>query len=186
MRGRRGRPPKAQLMQEPSPAPARGLRPRRGLRAKGRGSDEVDFESPKRGNYHSPRGSKRKVGSTTASRGGRGRGRGGGRGRGRGRARRSPASLIVYDDHESEDEDAESLRSDEEDFVEEEHLSDEEEEAAEEESDCLEEIPEEEDDDASYCTEGSSHGSAQGNTSGQIHLQDDPCFCLKQHLGSLW
>lgn len=168
MRGRRGRPPKTQLMQEPSSGPVRGLRPRRGLRAKGRGTDEVDFEIPKRGNYHSSRG-RRRVGSTTVSRG-RGRGRGGGRGRGRGRGRRSATSLIVYDDHESDDEDAESLRSDEEEYVEEEPVTDEEEQAVDDESDYLEEIPEEEDDDASYCTESSSHGSAQGKTTSQIKL----------------
>lgn len=73
---------------------------------------------------------------------------------------------MVYDDHESDedDEDAVSLRSEEDDFVEE-RLSDDEEEDEEEaindESDYLEELEEEDEDDASYCTE-SSHGSAAG------------------------
>ncbi|KAG5279893.1 hypothetical protein AALO_G00082740 [Alosa alosa] len=175
MRGRRGRPPKTQLMQEPSSGPVRGLRPRRGLRAKGRGTDEVDFEIPKRGNYHSTRG-RRRVGSTTVSRG-RGRGRGGGRGRGRGRGKRSAASsLIVYDDHESDDEDAESLRSDEEEYVDEEPITDEEEDAIDDESDYPEEIPEEDDDDASYCTESSSHGSAQGRRKTRVVRPRSPVF----------
>uniref|UniRef100_W5N7Z1 Bromodomain PHD finger transcription factor n=1 Tax=Lepisosteus oculatus TaxID=7918 RepID=W5N7Z1_LEPOC len=43
MRGRRGRPPKQALMHEPSSGPVRGLRPRRGLGAKGRGAPETDL-----------------------------------------------------------------------------------------------------------------------------------------------
>ncbi len=43
MRGRRGRPPKAQLKHEPTAGPVRGLRPRRGLRAKPRGTSDEDY-----------------------------------------------------------------------------------------------------------------------------------------------
>lgn len=162
MRGRRGRPPKQALMQEPSPGPVRGLRPRRGLRGKGRGTADVEIATPRRGNYHSSRG-RRKVGSTTTSRG-RGRGRIGGSGGGRGRR---AVSKVVYDDHESdEDEDAVSLRSEEDEFLHEEPISDEEEEALDDGSDYQEEIPD--DDDASYCTESSfrSH-STYGSTPGK-------------------
>ncbi|KAF4092694.1 hypothetical protein AMELA_G00023820 [Ameiurus melas] len=155
MRGRRGRPPKTLLMQEPSPGPVRGLRPRKGLKGKGRGCSDDDFVTPKRGNPHSSRG-KRKAGSAAS------RGRGRGRGAGRGRGRRSAASAVVYDDHESdEDEDAVSLASEEDEFVEEEPLTEEEDEVVDNESDYLDELPEEEEDDASYCTE-SSHGSTPG------------------------
>ncbi|XP_028841300.1 nucleosome-remodeling factor subunit BPTF isoform X3 [Denticeps clupeoides] len=179
MRGRRGRPPKSSLMQEPSSGPVRGLRPRRALRAKARGAAEADFEAPKRGNYHSPRG-RRRVGSTTAS-----RGRGRGRGTGRGRGRRSAASLVVYDDHESDDdEDAVSLRSEEDEFVEEEPVTDEEddEEAVDDESDYLEEIPDEEEDDASYCTESSfrSHGSGAGRRKSRVVRPRSPIFEEKE------
>eukprot|EP00063_Salmo_salar_P074206 XP_014049041.1 PREDICTED: nucleosome-remodeling factor subunit BPTF-like [Salmo salar] len=169
MRGKRGRPPKTLRMQEPSSEPERGLRPRRELRAKGRGSAEVDFESPKRGNNSSSRG-RRKVGSSR----GRGRGRGcGGRGT---RGRRSIARSVVYDDHESdEDDDAVSLRSEEDELIEEETITDEEEEALNVESDPLEEILEEDDDDASYCTESSflsqsTHGSTPGKPAILIKL----------------
>uniref|UniRef100_A0A3P8XXV6 Bromodomain PHD finger transcription factor n=1 Tax=Esox lucius TaxID=8010 RepID=A0A3P8XXV6_ESOLU len=180
MRGRRGRPPKTLLMQEPSSGSERGLRPRRGLRAKGRGSAEVDSESPKRGNNPSTRG-KRKVGSTVSR--GRGRGRGGGGGRGRGR--RSIARSVVYDDHESdEDDDAVSLRSEEDELIEEEPITDEEEEALNEESDPLEEILED-DDDASYCTESSfrsqsTHGSTPGRRRTRVHRPRSPIFEEKE------
>ncbi|XP_038836332.1 nucleosome-remodeling factor subunit BPTF-like [Salvelinus namaycush] len=176
MRGKRGRPPKTLRMQEPSSEPERGLRPRRELRAKGRGSAEVDFESPKRGNNSSSRG-RRKVGSS------RGRGRGGG-GRGT-RGRRSIARSVVYDDHESdEDDDAVSLRSEEDELIEEETITDEEEEALNEESDPLEEILEE-DDDASYCTESSfrsqsTHGSTPGRKRTRVHCPRSPIFEEKE------
>lgn len=157
MRGRRGRPPKTLLMQEPSPGPVRGLRPRKGLKAKGRGGSDDEFVTPKRGNPHSSRG-KRKAGSSAS------RGRGRGRGAGRGRGRRSSASAVVYDDHESEEEeDAVSLASEEDDYMEEEPLTEEEDEVIDNESDYLELPEEEEEDDASYCTE-SSHGSTPGIT----------------------
>ncbi|KAM9472506.1 nucleosome-remodeling factor subunit BPTF-like isoform 17-T17 [Salvelinus alpinus] len=178
MRGKRGRPPKTLRMQEPSSEPERGLRPRRELRAKGRGSAEVDFESPKRGNNSSSRG-RRKVGSSR----GRGRGRGcGGRGT---RGRRSIARSVVYDDHESdEDDDAVSLRSEEDELIEEETITDEEEEALNEESDPLEEILEE-DDDASYCTESSfrsqsTHGSTPGRKRTRVHCPRSPIFEEKE------
>uniref|UniRef100_A0A672T9R0 Bromodomain PHD finger transcription factor n=1 Tax=Sinocyclocheilus grahami TaxID=75366 RepID=A0A672T9R0_SINGR len=160
MRGRRGRPPKAQLMQEPTTGPVRGLRPRRGLRAKPKGTCDEDYVTPKRGTHHHSTRGRRKA-QSAASRA-RGRGRGTARGRGR------PASGVVYDDHESddEDEDAVSLRSDEEEYIEE-RLTDEEEEEEEEEeeandeTDYLEELDDLVEDDASYCTE-SSHGSNAG------------------------
>nr|XP_046188057.1 nucleosome-remodeling factor subunit BPTF-like isoform X3 [Oncorhynchus gorbuscha] len=177
MRGKRGRPPKTLRMQEPSSEPERGLRPRRELRAKGRGSAEVDFDSPKRGNNSSSRG-RRKVGSSR----GRGRGRGGG-GRGT-RGRRSIARSVVYDDHESdEDDDAVSLRSEEDELIEEETITDEEEEALNEESDPLEEILEE--DDASYCTESSfrsqsTHGSTPGRKRTRVHCPRSPIFEEKE------
>uniref|UniRef100_A0A8C7GQI2 Bromodomain PHD finger transcription factor n=1 Tax=Oncorhynchus kisutch TaxID=8019 RepID=A0A8C7GQI2_ONCKI len=179
MRGKRGRPPKTLRMQEPSSEPERGLRTRRELRAKGRGSAEVDFESPKRGNNSSSRG-RRKVGSSR----GRGRGRGcGGRGT---RGRRSIARSVVYDDHESdEDDDAVSLRSEEDELIEEETITDEEEEALNEESDPLEEILEEDDDDASYCTESSfrsqsTHGSTPGRKRTRVHCPRSPIFEEKE------
>ncbi|KAJ8363551.1 hypothetical protein SKAU_G00123820 [Synaphobranchus kaupii] len=179
MRGRRGRPPKQALMQEPSPGPVRGLRPRRGLRGKGRGTADVEIATPRRGNYHSSRG-RRKVGSTTTSRG-RGRGRVAGSGGGRGRR---AASKVVYDDHESdEDEDAVSLRSEEDEFLHEEPVSDEEEEALDDESDYLEEIPDE--DDASYCTESSfrshsTYGSTPGPRRSRLHRPRSPIFEEKE------
>ncbi|XP_066560345.1 nucleosome-remodeling factor subunit BPTF [Amia ocellicauda] len=191
MRGRRGRPPKQALMQEPSAGPVRGLRPRRGLGAKGRGAAEAEFATPRRGNHHSSRG-RRKGGSTAAS-GGRGRGRaasgGGGGSGGRGRGRRS-TSKVVYDDHESdEDEDAVSLRSEEDEFVDEEPVTDDEEEeeaaaALDEESDYLEELGED-DDDASYCTESSfrshsTHGSAAGRRRQRVHRPRSPIFEEKE------
>ncbi|KAK2916000.1 hypothetical protein Q8A67_000374 [Cirrhinus molitorella] len=161
MRGRRGRPPKAQLMQEPTTGPVRGLRPRRGLRAKPKGTSDDDYVTPKRGTHHHSTRGRRKARSA----GSRGRGRG--RGTARGRGRRNTASGVVYDDHESDedDEDAVSLRSDEEEYMEERLTDDEEEEEEEEEandeSDYLEELDDLEEDDASYCTE-SSHGSNAG------------------------
>ncbi|XP_036395665.1 nucleosome-remodeling factor subunit BPTF isoform X4 [Megalops cyprinoides] len=172
MRGRRGRPPKQALMQEPSPGPVRGLRPRRGLRGKGRGTADVEIVTPRRGNYHSSRG-RRKVGSTTTSRG-RGRGRVAGSGGGRGRR---AASKVVYDDHESdEDEDAVSLRSEEDEFLHEEPISDEEEEAVDDESDYLEEIPD--DDDASYCTESSFRSHRPRRP--RVHRPRSPIFEEKE------
>ncbi|XP_016150231.1 nucleosome-remodeling factor subunit BPTF-like [Sinocyclocheilus grahami] len=159
MRGRRGRPPKAQLMQEPTTGPVRGLRPRRGLRAKPKGTCDEDYVTPKRGTHHHSTRGRRKAQSAAS------RARGRGRGTARGRGRRNAASGVVYDDHESddEDEDAVSLRSDEEEYIEE-RLTDEEEEEEEEEeeandeTDYLEELDDLVEDDASYCTE-SSHGS---------------------------
>ncbi|XP_067237630.1 nucleosome-remodeling factor subunit BPTF isoform X8 [Chanodichthys erythropterus] len=159
MRGRRGRPPKAQLVQEPSTGPVRGLRPRRGLRAKVKVTCDDDYVTPKRGTHHHSTRGRRKARSAAS------RGRGRGRGTARGRGRRSTASGVVYDDHESDedDEDAVSLRSEEEEFIEEpltdeEEEEEDEEEAINDESDYLEELDELEEDDASYCTE-SSHGS---------------------------
>ncbi|KAJ8399676.1 hypothetical protein AAFF_G00407810 [Aldrovandia affinis] len=179
MRGRRGRPPKQALMQEASPGPVRGLRPRRGLRGKGRGTADVENVTPRRGNYHSSRG-RRKMGSTTTSRG-RGRGRVAGSGGGRGRR---AASKVVYDDHESdEDEDAVSLRSEEDEFLHEEPVTDEEEEAVDDESDYLEEIPD--DDDASYCTESSfrshsTYGSTPGPRRSRVLRPRSPIFEEKE------
>ncbi|XP_016124896.1 nucleosome-remodeling factor subunit BPTF-like isoform X6 [Sinocyclocheilus grahami] len=158
MRGRRGRPPKAQLTQEPTAGSVRGLRPRRDLRAKPKGTSDEDYVTPKRGSHHPTTRGRRKARCAAS------RGRGRGRGTARGRGRRSAASGVVYDDHESDDEDDEdavSLRSDEEECMEE-PLTDEEEEEEEEEandeSDYLEELDYLEEDDASFCTE-SSHGS---------------------------
>ncbi|XP_072548952.1 nucleosome-remodeling factor subunit BPTF isoform X3 [Salminus brasiliensis] len=175
MRGRRGRPPKTVLMQEPSTGPVRGLRPRRGPKVKSRGGADDDFVTPsKRGNHHSSR-ARRKVGSA-ASRG-RGRGRGAA---GRGRGRRSAASAVVYDDHESDEEDdAVSLASEEDEEVEEEPITDEEDEVIDNESDYLEELPEEEDDDASYCTE-SSHGSTPGRRRRRAHRPRSPILEQKE------
>ncbi|KAK1799264.1 hypothetical protein P4O66_007506 [Electrophorus voltai] len=171
MRGRRGRPPKTLLMQEPSSGPVRGLRPRRGLRVRGRGSTDDDFVTPKRGNHHSSRG-RRKVGST----GSRGRGRG--RGSGRGRGRRSAASSVVYDDHESdEEEDAVSLASEEDEYIEEEPITDDEDEVIDNQSDYLEELPD--DDDASYCTE-SSRGSTPGRRRRRARRPPSPILEQKE------
>ncbi|XP_052398111.1 nucleosome-remodeling factor subunit BPTF isoform X11 [Carassius gibelio] len=161
MRGRRGRPPKAQLTQEPTAGPVRGLRPRRGLRAKPKAICDEDYVTPKRGTHHHPTRGRRKVRSAAS------RGRGRGRGTARSRGRRSTASGVVYDDHESDDEDEDvvSLRSEEEEYTEEpltdEEEEEEEEEEANDESDYLEELNDLEEDDASYCTE-SSHGSNAG------------------------
>lgn len=168
MRGRRGRPPKPlPATEEPSPVPARGLRPRRNLKPRARDSGDEDIESPKRETPKSTRG-KRRGGPGSTSRG-RGRGRGGGGRGGRG-GRRTPVSkTIVYDDHESEDEDdAVSLRSEEDEFVEEEPVS-EEDEALKEDSDCLGDALDEGDDDASHCTESSfrsqsTHASTPGKS----------------------
>ncbi|MBN3276232.1 BPTF factor, partial [Polyodon spathula] len=179
MRGRRGRPPKQALMQEPSPGPVRGLRPRRVLGAKGRGAPEVEIATPRRGNHHSSRG-RRKLGSSTAS-GGRGRGRSGA-----GRGRRT--SKVVYDDHESDEdeEDAVSLHSEEDEPVEEEPLSEEEEAALDDESDYLEEIGEDEDDDdGSFCTESSfrshsTYSSTPGRRRQRIHRPRSPIFEEKE------
>lgn len=167
MRGKRGRPPKPLQTEEPSPAAARGLRPRRNLKPRLRDSGDEDAESPTRETVKTPK--KRRGGPSTRGRGrGRGAGARGGRG-GRG-GRRTPASkAVVYDDHESEeDDDAVSLRSEEDEFIEEEPQS-EEEEALKEDSDCLEDdmLEEEEEDNASYCTESSfrsqsTHASTPG------------------------
>uniref|UniRef100_A0A671KEH2 Nucleosome-remodeling factor subunit BPTF-like n=1 Tax=Sinocyclocheilus anshuiensis TaxID=1608454 RepID=A0A671KEH2_9TELE len=146
-------------MQEPTTGPVRGLRPRRGLRAKPKGTCDEDYVTPKRGTHHHSTRGRRKARSAAS------RARGRGRGTARGRGRRNAASGVVYDDHESddEDEDAVSLRSDEEEYIEE-RLTDEEEEEEEEEeeandeTDYLEELDDLVEDDASYCTE-SSHGS---------------------------
>ncbi|XP_058266792.1 nucleosome-remodeling factor subunit BPTF isoform X2 [Hemibagrus wyckioides] len=174
MRGRRGRPPKTLLMQEPSPGPVRGLRPRKGLKGKRRGGSDDEFVTPKRGNPHSSRG-KRKSGSAAS------RGRGRGRGAGRGRGRRSSANAVVYDDHESEEEeDAVSLASEEDEYMEEEPLSEEEDEVIDNESDYLEELPEEEEeDDASYCTE-SSHGSTPGRRRRRARRPPSPILEQKE------
>ncbi|XP_069050734.1 nucleosome-remodeling factor subunit BPTF isoform X2 [Lepisosteus oculatus] len=194
MRGRRGRPPKQALMHEPSSGPVRGLRPRRGLGAKGRGAPETDLAAPRRGGHHSCRG-RRRVGPAAAAAGGRGRGRAAGRGR-RSAASGSGAATttgggggkVVYDDHESDDdeeeEDAVSLRSDDDDFVEEEPASEDEEEALDDESDYLEEIGED-DDDASYCTESSfrshsTYGSAPGRRRPRVHRPRSPIFEEKE------
>lgn len=169
MRGKRGRPPKPLQAEEPSPSTARGLRPRRNVKPRVRDSGDEDVESPTRDPPKPSR--KRKRGSVTSTRG-RGRGRGGGARGGRGdRGGRRPAAskAVVYDDHESEEEDdAVSLRSEEDEYVEEEPQS-EEDEALKDESDCLEEdvLDEVEDDDASYCTESSfrsqsTHASTPG------------------------
>uniref|UniRef100_A0A8C9VH58 Bromodomain PHD finger transcription factor n=1 Tax=Scleropages formosus TaxID=113540 RepID=A0A8C9VH58_SCLFO len=181
MRGRRGRPPKQALVQEASPGPVRGLRPRRGLRARGRGTVEADFITPGRGNYHSARGRRKPGTSATA---GRGRGscsRVGGRGRGR-----RASSRVVYDDHESdeeEDADAVSLRSDEELVPEEPFSDDNDDEALDEESDYQEEAPDE--DDASYCTESSfrshsTYGSTPGRRRTRVHRPRSPIFEEKE------
>lgn len=169
MRGKRGRPPKPPPAEEPSPTAARGLRPRRNLKPRLRDSGDEDIESP---TMETPKPSRKRKRGSAASTRGRGRGRGGGGGRG-GRAdrggRRTPASkAVVYDDHESEEEDdAVSLRSEEDEFIEEDPQS-EEDEALKEDSDCLEDdVLDEEDDDASYCTESSfrsqsTHASTPG------------------------
>ncbi|XP_041856528.1 nucleosome-remodeling factor subunit BPTF isoform X7 [Melanotaenia boesemani] len=169
MRGKRGRPPKPLQPDEQSPATTRGLRPRRNLKPRFRDSGDEDGDSPIRETPKSTR--KRKGGSVTSTRG-RGRGRGGGGGRGgkggRGGRRSAAPKTVVYDDHESEeDDDAVSLRSEEEEFVEEEPQS-EEDEALKEDSDCLEDdVLDEEEDVASYCTESSfrsqsTHASTPG------------------------
>lgn len=170
MRGKRGRPPKPLQAEEPSPATARGLRPRRNLKPRLRDSAEEDVESPTR---ESPKPLRKKKRGSTASTRGRGRGRGGsGRGgRGDRGGRRTPVSkAVIYDDHESEeDDDVVSLRSEEEECVEEDPHS-EEDDVLKEDSDCLEDDvldEEEEVDDASYCTESSfrsqsTHASTPG------------------------
>lgn len=168
MRGKRGRPPKPLQTEEPSPATTRGLRPRRNIKPKFKDSGDEDAESPSREATKSAR--KKKAPSTR----GRGRGRGGGGGRGArggrgGRRKAVPKTkTVVYDDHESEeDEDAVSLRSEEDEFVEEEPQS-EEDEGLKEDSDCLEDDGlEEEEDGASFCTESSfrsqsTHASTPG------------------------
>ncbi|XP_076148827.1 nucleosome-remodeling factor subunit BPTF-like isoform X5 [Alosa pseudoharengus] len=176
MRGRRGRPPKQALMGEPSPAPVRGLRPRRGMRGRGRGTPDIEGMPARRGNYHSSRG-RRKFGATSRGRG-RGRGSRGGRG---GRGRR-PASKIVYDDHESDEEDAVSLRSDDDEYLRGNPLSDDER-AFDDGSDYQEEIPDE--DDASYCTESSfrshsTYGSTPGRRRPRARRPRSPIFEEKE------
>ncbi|MGH0138330.1 UNVERIFIED_CONTAM: hypothetical protein FKN15_036066 [Acipenser sinensis] len=125
---------------------------------------------------------RRKLGSSTAS-GGRGRGRVGASGAGRGRR----TSKVVYDDHESDEdeEDAVSLRSEEDEPVEEEPLSEEEEAATDDESDYLEEIGEDEDDDGSFCTESSfrshsTYSSTPGRRRQRIHRPRSPIFEEKE------
>lgn len=79
------------------------------------------------------------------------------------------SKTVVYDDHESDEEDdAVSLRSEEDEFVEEEPQS-EEDEALKHESDCLEDdVLDEEADDASYCTESSFRSqSTRASTPGK-------------------
>ncbi|XP_051987787.1 nucleosome-remodeling factor subunit BPTF-like isoform X10 [Xyrauchen texanus] len=173
MRGRRGRPPKTPLMQEPSSGPVRGLRPRRTLKPKVRGSSDEEFVTPKRGNHHHTTRGRRKARSAGLR----------GRGRGRGRGRRSAASGVVYDDHESdeEDEDVVSLRSEEDECIavpltdEEE----EEEEAINDESDCLDGLDEGDEDDASFCTE-SSHGSTAGRRRPRARRPPSPILEQKE------
>lgn len=177
MRGRRGRPPKAQLVQEPTTGPVRGLRPRRSLKPKVKGSSDEDYVTPKRGTHHHSTRGRRKARSATS------RGRGRGRGTARGRGRRSTASGVVYDDHESDedDEDAVSLRSEEDEYIEEpltdEEEEEEEEEAINDESDYLEELDELDEDDASYCTE-SSHGSNTGTDASSDSRITDKCAAM--------
>lgn len=159
MRGKRGRPPKALHTEEPSPAATRGLRPRRNIKPKFKDSGDEDAESPSR---EATKPARKKKAPPSAR--GRGRGRGGGGGRGArgggrgGRRRTAPKpKTVVYDDHESEeDEDAVSLRSEEDELVEE-AQSEEEDEGLKEDSDCLEDDgqEEEEEDGASVCTESS-------------------------------
>uniref|UniRef100_A0A3B4H348 Nucleosome-remodeling factor subunit BPTF-like n=1 Tax=Pundamilia nyererei TaxID=303518 RepID=A0A3B4H348_9CICH len=184
MRGKRGRPPKPLQTEEPSPAAARGLRPRRNLKPRLRDSGDEDAESPTRETVKTPK--KRRGGPSTRGRGrGRGAGARGGRG-GRG-GRRTPASkAVVYDDHESEeDDDAVSLRSEEDEFIEEEPQS-EEEEALKEDSDCLEDdMLEEEEDNASYCTESSfrsqsTHASTPGRKKGRTPRPRTPILEEKE------
>lgn len=170
MRGKRGRPPKPLQAEEPSPASARGLRPRRNLKPRVRDSGDEDIESPTR---ESPKPSRKRKRTFTASKRGRGRGRGRGtrRGRGdRGGRRTAASNTIVYDDHESED-DAVSLRSEEDEFVVEDPQSDEDE-VLKEDSECIEDdrLFEEEEDDGSFCTESSfrsqsTHASTPGKYS---------------------
>nr|XP_057905963.1 nucleosome-remodeling factor subunit BPTF isoform X2 [Doryrhamphus excisus] len=170
MRGKRGRPPKPLPAEEPSPAAAtvRGLRPRRNIKPRARDSGDEDVESPVREAATPSR--KRKRGSALSTRG-RGRGRGGrGRRGGRGGRRAPVYKTVVYDDHESdEEEDAVSLRSEEEEPVEEDPQS-EEDEALKADSDCLDDVlddEEEVEEDASDCTESSfrsqsTHASTPG------------------------
>ena len=182
MRGKRGRPPKAQPAdEEPSPAATRGLRPRRNLKPRLR--DSGDEESPTREPTKPSR--KKRVGPGGTSARGRGRGRGGGRGGrgGRGGKRTAAASkAVVYDDHESDEDedDAVSLRSEEEEELVAAEPPSEEDEALKEESDCLEddvldeeEVVEEEEeveDDASHCTESSFRSqSTHASTPGKYH-----------------
>lgn len=165
MRGKRGRPPKPLQAEEPSPASARGLRPRRNLKPRLRDSGDEDVESPIR---ESPKPSRKRKKTFTGSKRGRGRGRGGvsRRGRGdRGGRRTSASNTIVYDDHESDD-DAVSLRSEEDEFVEEDPQSDDE--VLKEDSECMEDDRlDEEEDEGSFCTESSfrsqsTHASTPG------------------------
>uniref|UniRef100_A0A1A8UXB7 Bromodomain PHD finger transcription factor n=1 Tax=Nothobranchius furzeri TaxID=105023 RepID=A0A1A8UXB7_NOTFU len=172
MRGKRGRPPKPLQNEEPSPATTRGLRPRRNLKPRFKDSGDEEAESPSRETTKSTR--KKKATSTR----GRGRGRGGGGGSRGGRGGRGKRAAVpktvVYDDHESDEdeEDAVSLRSEEDEFVEEEPQS-EEDEALKEDSDCLEDDGlEEEEDVASYCTESSFRSqSTHASTPGKKKLR---------------
>lgn len=165
MRGKRGRPPKPLQTDEASPATTRGLRPRRNLKPRFRDSGDEDADSPTR---ETPKSVRKRRGTSTRGRG-RGRGGGGRGGRGgRGGKRTGVCKTVVYDDHESDEEDdAVSLRSEEDEFVEEAPPSDEDE-ALKEDSDCLEEdVLDEEEDGASFCTESSfrsqsTHASTPG------------------------
>ncbi|KAK7939045.1 hypothetical protein WMY93_002371 [Mugilogobius chulae] len=193
MRGRgRGRPSKPLPSEEPSPAPTRGLRPRRNIKPRARDSGDEDLESPTR-DSPKPVKAKKKRGSSASARG-KARSRGGGAARGgrgtRGGRRGKTTKTVVYDDHESEEEDdAVSLRSDEEEFVEEEPQS-EEEEGLKADSDCLEdEEPldelEEEEDDGSFCTESSfrsqsTHASTPGRRRGRAPRPRTPILEEKE------
>ncbi|XP_077589921.1 nucleosome-remodeling factor subunit BPTF [Stigmatopora nigra] len=170
MRGKRGRPPKPLATEEHSPAPAttRGLRPRRNIKPRFRDSGDEEVESPAR---KAPKPARKKKAGSVISTRGRGRGKGGRGGRGGRGGKRTPGNKnIVYDDHESEeDDDAVSLRSEEEEVVEEDPRS-EEDEGLKNDSDCLDDVLDEEEEveeDASYCTESSfrsqsTHASTPG------------------------
>ncbi|XP_069807678.1 nucleosome-remodeling factor subunit BPTF isoform X3 [Dendropsophus ebraccatus] len=163
MRGRRGRPPKTPTLPpaDPSPGPTAGLRSRlRGVSSRGRWALHGDTigSSP-------PRGRRRKAGP-----GGRGR-----RGRGGGRGGRTP-SKVVYDDHESDDnEDEPDERRGDDDVEEPEDMDD---------DDYRHDMDEEidDDDDASYCTDSSfrSHSTYSSSTPGRrkprVHRPRSPIF----------
>ncbi|XP_061568415.1 nucleosome-remodeling factor subunit BPTF isoform X2 [Cololabis saira] len=123
MRGKRGRPPKPPLAGAgESSCSSRGLRPRRNLKPRFRDSGDEEPDSP--GREPPKPGRRRRAPGAGAARG-RGRGgragaRGGRGGRGGGR-RPAACKTVVYDDHESDEEDdAVSLRSEEDELGEEE------------------------------------------------------------------